>query len=138
MQKPSVLVIGPEPRTQSLIEVALRDLAQVASVPMDDDRSAQDYLEVDPGAVIVALSVGHAASFKLVGELVGLGARVIVVSNQKDPDAILFAMRAGAKEFLLETDHEGLRRAVRELAKPPEDPGIRGTVMPIFPTRGGV
>jgi pilus assembly protein CpaE len=47
-------------------------------------------------------------------------------------------MRAGAREFLLDSDGEGLRRAVKEQGKSSEPQAAGGTIITLFPARGGV
>src|SRR5204862_4593945 len=107
-------------------------------VSADSGMNLQEQLAANPSAVIAAVGYTYGASFPIVAELAASGARVIVVSPNKDPDLILQSMRAGAREFVMETDHDGLRRAVREQAKPVEETGPRGIAITLFPTRGGV
>jgi pilus assembly protein CpaE len=69
---------------------------------------------------------------------VAAGGVVIVVSPSKDPELILRAMRAGAREFVLETDHEELKLAVRSQAQSPEQVEGTGSVISLFGAKGGV
>jgi pilus assembly protein CpaE len=135
--KPSVLIIGADSKMQAELHRALKDVATVASAPADQTSKAKDFIQSNPGAILVVLGMNAMASFQLVNQLAQANQRVIVVSEIKDSDLILQAMRAGAREFVVGGDHEGLRRAVREQAKAPEDT-TRGMVMTLFPTRGGV
>jgi pilus assembly protein CpaE len=136
--KPLILVIGAEGPTQTEIIKALKDVASVTAIPADPGVEFRDHLNLSPGAVIAAVGYPFGASFPMVAELAASGVRVIVVSHTKDSELILQAMRAGAREFVVQSDHDGLRRAVREQAKPSEESGPRGTVITLFPTRGGV
>jgi pilus assembly protein CpaE len=138
MGKPSVLVLGADQRVQAEIHRALKDIATVASAPATETHNLKEYILSAPGAVLVCVGNDPRGSFGVVSELCAGGLRVIVVSSSKDPDLILQAMRAGAREFVLDGDHEGLRRAVREQARTPEGESPRGSVMTLFPTRGGV
>ena len=138
MQKPKVLVIAEEKKTQSAVTSALKDLAIILISGAARAAVVAEYTENAPSVVIVAVGADPAATFKMVAELVGAGALVIVISPDKDPEVILGAMRAGAREFLVETDRDGLRRALHEHAKPGEARGPGGTVVTLFPTRGGV
>ena len=64
---------------------------------------------------------------------------VIVISPTKDPELILRAMRAGAREFVLESDHEELRLAVRDPRQGDRRRGGDiGQVVTIFGAKGGV
>jgi pilus assembly protein CpaE len=67
-----------------------------------------------------------------------VGARVVVVGPAKDPDLILGAMRAGAREFVLASDLGGLAQAVQAQAKAAETKTGLGDLITVFPTRGGV
>lgn len=139
MVKPSVLVVGAETRTQAEIGRALKDVAMLTTAPGEDLGSVRDFLQTSPSAVIVAVGGRPPGGlFELIAELSAGGIRVIVVGSEKDPDLILQSMRAGAREFVVENDHDELRRAVRELAKPADDGSSRGSILTFFPTRGGV
>jgi pilus assembly protein CpaE len=138
MQKPSVLILGGDGRTQADLSRALKDSATVASAPAEGTQNLREYIASAPGAVVVVVGANPLLSFQIVAELTAAGLRVIVVSAVKDPDFILQSMRSGAREFVVESDHEGLRKAVREQAKTPEEGAPRGLVMSFFPTRGGV
>jgi len=138
MSKPLIIVVGGEARTQAEIGRALKEIASVQAISAEAGLNLQEALAANPSAVIAAVGYAFGASFPMISELAAAGARVIVVSPSKDPDLILQAMRAGAREFVMESDHDGIRRAVREQAKPVEDSGPRGTAITLFPTRGGV
>jgi pilus assembly protein CpaE len=138
MSKPLVLIVGGEARTQAEIGRALKEIALVSAISAEPGLNLQEQLGTNPSAVIAAVGYPMGASFPVIADLAATGARVIVVSPGKDPDLILQAMRAGAREFVMESDHDGIRRAVREQAKPVEDTGPRGTAITLFPTRGGV
>jgi pilus assembly protein CpaE len=138
MSKPLILIVGGEARTQAEIGRALKEIAMVSAVAAEPGLNLQEQLGANPSAVIAAVGYPYGATFPIVAELAASGARVIVVSPSKDPDVILQSMRAGAREFIMDTDHDGIRRAVREQAKPVEDTGPRGVAITLFPTRGGV
>src|SRR5688572_505724 len=138
MSRPLILIVGGEARTQAEVTRALKEIATVTAVSADPGINLAEQLGGNPSAVIAAVGYPGGASFAIVADLAAAGARVIVVSPTKDPDLILQAMRAGAREFVMESDHDGIRRAVREQAKPVEDVGPRGTAITLFPTRGGV
>ena len=138
MSKPLILIVGGEAKTQAEIGRALKDVALVSAIAAEPGLKLQDQMGTTPSAVIAAVGYAFGATFPIVAELAASGLRVIVVSPSKDPDVILQSMRAGAREFVMESDHDGLRRAVREQAKPVEDSGPRGMAITLFPTRGGV
>jgi pilus assembly protein CpaE len=138
MSKPLILIVGGEAKTQAEIGRALKDVALVSAIAAEPGLKLQEQMGTNPSAVIAAVGYAFGATFPIVAELAASGVRVIVVSPSKDPDVILQSMRAGAREFVMEADHDGLRRAVREQAKPVEDAGPRGMAITLFPTRGGV
>jgi pilus assembly protein CpaE len=138
MQKPKVLVIANDKKTQSAVTSALKDLAVLLMSGASPEAIVAEYTENAPNVVVVGVAVLPTNTFQVVADLVSAGALVIVVSPSKDPDQILAAMRAGAREFLLESDRDGLRRALHEHAKSGDARGPGGTVVTLFPTRGGV
>ena len=138
MHKPKVLVIAEDKKTQSAVTGALKDVASILISGAAPPAIVSEYTENTPSVVIVAVGADMALTFKIVADLVAAGALVFVTSPTKDPDAILGAMRSGAREFLVESDRDGLRRALQEHAKPSEGHGAGGTVVTLFPTRGGV
>jgi pilus assembly protein CpaE len=138
MQKPKVLVIAGAEKTQSAVTSSLKDVAVVVVSTAEPGAVVAEFMESRPAVVIVAVPKEPEGAFKLVSDLAAAGALVIVIGATKDPDLILAAMRAGAREFLLENDKDGLRRALNEHAKPVERRGPGGTVVTFFPTRGGV
>jgi pilus assembly protein CpaE len=138
MQKPKVLVIAREKKTQAAVTGALKDIADILISGAAPEDVMAEYTENGPSVVIAAVTGDPAILFKVVSDLAAAGAPVIVISAAKDPDLILAAMRAGAREFLLETDRDGLRRALNEQGKAGETRGPGGTVVTFFPTRGGV
>jgi pilus assembly protein CpaE len=138
MQKQKVLLIAGERKTQAAVTSALKDVAEILISGGSVDGLMAEYTEHSPAAVIAAVAAEPAVTFKAISELAAAGAAVIVVSVIKDPDIILGAMRAGAREFFLDTDKDGLRRALHDLSKAGDVRGPGGTVVTFFPTRGGV
>jgi pilus assembly protein CpaE len=138
MDKPKVLVVAEEQTTQSAVAGALKDLASVLIVATSDRSVIGEHDETSPSMVVVAVSKNPEASLAIVTELAAVGAWVLVIGKAKDPDLILGAMRAGAREFLLESDIAGLRRAFQEQTTSEENKGPGGTVITVFPTRGGI
>jgi pilus assembly protein CpaE len=138
MHKQKVLLIASERKTQAAVTSALKDVAEILISGGSVDGLVAEYTEHSPAAVITAVAADPAVTFKAVSELAAAGAAVIVVSVIKDPDIILGAMRAGAREFFLDTDKDGLRRALHDLGKAGDVRGPGGTVVTFFPTRGGV
>jgi pilus assembly protein CpaE len=138
MQKPKVLVIAEDKKAQAAVTGALKEVAVVLISGAAPSAVVAEYTGNEPDAVVVGVGTSVAATLKMVSELVAAGALVLVIGATKDPDTILGAMRAGAREFLLDTDKDGLRRALHEHVKAGDTRAPGGTVVTLFPTRGGV
>jgi pilus assembly protein CpaE len=138
MDKPKVLVIAEEKTAQSAVVLALKDLASVLVGAAGGGSAVTEYGETNPAIVIVGTTKHAETCFNTVAELSAAGAWVVVISPAKDPDLILGAMRAGAREFLVESDTAGIRRAFESQTVSDESKAPSGTVITMFPTRGGV
>src|SRR5215467_15640817 len=138
MQKLSVVLIGATDSTEAELRTALKDVCNVHPLNVPPELVADEYRRIAPGAAIVVVSAQTPQRFGLIYNIVSAGGVVIVVSPSKDPELILRAMRAGAREFVLESDHEELRLAVRSQAQAQEVAEGTGSVISIFGATGGV
>jgi pilus assembly protein CpaE len=138
MQKPTVLLLGGNDALEADLKMALRDVCQVVPLNVPAELIADEYRRLSPGAAIVVVSAQTPQRFGLIYNIVAAGGVVIVVSPTKDPELILRAMRAGAREFVLESDHEELKLAVRSQAQVTEQADGNGSVVTIFGAKGGV
>lgn len=135
MNRPTVLVVGVRPPTEARLRSTFQD---VELVTLPNGRWTRETLrELGPAAAILKLNGETEATFRLVHDLAESGARVLVVGHEKDPELILRAMRAGAREFVLAEDDDGLCRALREQLKPLRS-ADSGSVYAMFPAKGGV
>jgi pilus assembly protein CpaE len=131
----TILLAGVEPAVEAALRAALPD-ALVTVLP--DLAAGKEEARVLRAAVaVVAIGPERETSFRLVNSLATAGTRVVVVGPTKDPDLILGAMREGAREYLVAGETEKLVEAIREQARPPQPEG-RGSVLAVFPARGGV
>ncbi len=135
MNKPIVLIVGADRGSEQALRQALEGVA-TASAAGTGDRALDAFRAGTHQVVLVALSQGADLAFRQIEALAGLGARVVAVGAAKDPDLILGAMRAGAREFAVLGDAAELARAVLAQARP-GDSGL-GELITVFPTRGGV
>jgi pilus assembly protein CpaE len=102
------------------------------------ERVVDEYRSVAPQLVLIATGTQPEIAFKQVAALAAVGAHVIVLGGSKDPDLILQAMRAGAREFVVATDIDELMRVIKaQTLAGPAQSGL-GNLITIFPTRGGV
>ncbi len=138
MSRPTVLLLGMDDAQQADLRLALKDVANVVRSKTPAELIADEYRSVNPGAAIVSVRSDTPQRFGLIHNIAQAGGIVIVVSESKDPELILRSMRAGAREFVLESDHEELRLAVRTHAKATFGTGELGQVITIFGAKGGV
>jgi pilus assembly protein CpaE len=139
MQKPNVLLLGGNEALEADLKTALRDVCTIVPLNVPAELIADEYRRLNPGAAIVAVSAQTPQRFGLIYNIVAAGGVVIVVSPTKDPELILRSMRAGAREFVLESDHEELKLAVRSQAQVSDHVGDgNGSVITIFGAKGGV
>jgi pilus assembly protein CpaE len=139
MQKPTVLLLGGNEALEADLKVALRDVCSIMPLNVPAELIADEYRRLNPGAAIVVVSAQTPQRFGLIYNIVAAGGVVIVISPTKDPELILRAMRAGAREFVLESDHEELKLAVRSQAHVTEQQQDgNGSVITIFGAKGGV
>jgi pilus assembly protein CpaE len=138
MSKPTVLLLGMDDVEQADLRLALKDVANVVRSKTPAELIADEYRSLNPGAAIVSVKSDTPQRFGLIHNIAAAGGIVIVVSESKDPELILRSMRAGAREFVLESDHEELRLAVRTHAKVTFGTGELGQVITVFGAKGGV
>lgn len=138
MQKLTIVLIGATDATETDLRAALSDVCNVTRLDVPAELVADEYRRIAPGAAIVVVSAQTPQRFGVIYNIVAAGGVVIVVSPTKDPELILRAMRAGAREFVLESDHEELRLAVRSQAQAQEVAEGSGAVISIFGAKGGV
>jgi pilus assembly protein CpaE len=138
MQKPTVLLLGGSDALEADLKLALRDVCSVVPLNVPAELIADEYRRINPGAALVVVSAQTPQRFGLIYNIVAAGGVVIVISPTKDPELILRAMRAGAREFVLESDHEELKLAVRSQAQVTEQVDGNGSVITVFGAKGGV
>jgi pilus assembly protein CpaE len=138
MARPTVLLFGATPPLEAELKAALKDVCALTATQVPAELIADEYRRISPGAALVVVTPQAPQRFGLIHNIVAAGGVVIVVGMNKDPEIILRAMRAGAREFVLATDHEEIRHAIRSQAKAPENVTGEGTVIAMFGGKGGV
>jgi pilus assembly protein CpaE len=138
MSKPTILLLGMDDAQQADVRLALKDVANVLRSTTPAEQIMDEFRVLNPGATIVAIRPDVPSRFGLIHNVAQAGGVVIVVSATKDPELILRSMRAGAREFVLGTDHEELRTAVRTHAKVSSETSELGEVVTLFGAKGGV
>src|SRR5437899_2267000 len=133
---PVVLLLGASAERDKIVRAALRDVATVRG-----ERTLAAALT--GGGVRLALVdlVGDvAAGLRAIEELqrAAHAVPVIALAATKDPELILQAMRAGAREFVVPADAGELARVVEQLARKLGREGATGQVISLFSAKGGL
>lgn len=131
MEKIGFYVTGIAEDAEKALSGGLRDLrlSRVA------DPSGEP--EQRPAVALVGLNGNAEAAFETVARLSAAGTRVAVAGPAHDPELILRAMRAGAREYAVASEPKKLEQAIRSLVQP--IPGATaGAVTAIFPAKGGM
>lgn len=133
MEQKGIYVTGLAPAAEAELLTSLADLrlARADEAPARAEDASRTPLAV------VGLNGNPDVAFATVARLSATGTRVAVVGPAKDPDLILRAMRAGAREYAVVGDAARLQQAVRGLARP-DGAGAAGQVLAIFPAKGGM
>src|SRR6476659_726392 len=116
MQKTTVLIVGADQVVETNLRRALQNMAQVVTSAVRPEQVADEYRKVNPGVVLVAVSPQTPHNFGYIYNVTAAGGVVIVVSQTKESDLILRAMRSGAREFVLDSDPDEIQMAVRAQA----------------------
>jgi pilus assembly protein CpaE len=145
MKRPNLLLLGANEVLETDLRTALKDSCRMFPTDAAPHLLADEYRRRQAGALVVVLDPTLEATdvsqrFTAIANVTAAGGVVIVVSPSKDPELILRAMRAGAREFLVETDHDGLIQAIRSQAHGPllTGAGSSGSVVTVFGAKGGV
>lgn len=118
---------GPEAVARLAADLGLR-VEPLPSEPVDGVPAAAEL-------ALVSVAADADAAFRAAAALARGGARVVVQGPAKDADLILRALRAGAHEYVVVGDADGLRRALGARNHAVE---ARGTVTAILGAKGGL
>jgi pilus assembly protein CpaE len=138
MQKPTVVLVGAGAALEADLKAVLKEICNLVPLNAPAELIADEYRRLAPGAALVVVTAQTPQRFGIIYNIVAAGGTVIVVSASKDSELILKAMRAGAKEFVLDSDHEELKLAVRSQAQPSEQVEGTGSIVAVFGAKGGV
>jgi pilus assembly protein CpaE len=139
----SVAILGTQDNgIVSQIRRQLEGLARLLGIEPNFDRGLALVRQRAPNVAILYLDEAPAEIMKLSSQVARLGTCVpIVVSRDRNPDAVLQAMRAGARDFAqLTPGGDDVRRAVEGLLGEMPNAGDhahRGRLVTVFSCRGG-
>ncbi|MES1205230.1 MAG: P-loop NTPase, partial [Pseudomonadota bacterium] len=137
MQKTTVLIVGAELAMEANLRKALQNMALIVTSPVRPEQVADEFRRVNPSVVLVAVSAQTPHNFGYIYNVTAAGGIVIVVSQSKESDLILRAMRSGAREFVVDSDVDEIQMAVRAQAMNMETQPD-GSIITVFPAKGGV
>ncbi len=137
MEGQPILLVAVAPEIEAALGASLGRPQAVHAV--GDASAARTALaQGKPAVAVVGLAQGAGADgLELVSELSARGVAVVIFAPRKDPDLILAAMRAGAREFLVAGEERQLERAVQGLLE--ASGAVRlGTITAVVPAKGGM
>jgi pilus assembly protein CpaE len=136
MESQPILLVSVPPETEASLGAALgRPQAVHAVVDVAAARAA--LANGKPAVAVIGLAQPGSDALELVRELAARGVAVVALAAHKDPDLILAAMRAGAREFLVSGEERQLERAVQGLLE--ASGAVRlGSITAVVPAKGGM
>jgi pilus assembly protein CpaE len=133
MDRYPVLFVGVKPEPVQRLAAALGQQAVRTAETAGAARAALE--EGHPATAVVAMAAGPEA-LRLVRDLSARGIPVAAVGPGKDADLILAAMRAGAREYLVDGEDDRLEKVVHSFL---ETSGLKlGKITVVFPAKGGM
>jgi pilus assembly protein CpaE len=137
METQPVLLVAVPPELEVTLGVSLGRPQSVHAVP-DLGTARAALARAKPAVAVVGLgSPASPEALELVRELSTRGVSVVILGAVKDPELILSAMRAGAREFLVTGEERQLERTVQALLE--ASGAVRlGTVTAVVPAKGGM
>jgi len=138
-ERPTVVLLGASRERYARATSALADTAFVSNALSAIATQVKSTSRI----VLVDLAADLERGLRAVQEVRQVIAQVQVVAlaDAKDPDLILRAMRAGACEFAVLDEGRELNEIVRTLLRrttAESASGTSGTIISIFPTKGGI
>jgi pilus assembly protein CpaE len=137
VEKFPILLVAVKPDVEASLGAALGQPQGVRSIA-DVALARVSLQSARPAVAVISLCGPHLAEgLALTGEVSALGVPTVVYAPHKDPELILAAMRAGAREFLVTGEERQLERAVQGLLEASGSVKL-GTITAILPAKGGV
>jgi pilus assembly protein CpaE len=137
MENHPILLVEVAPELEAALGAAIgRPQALHAVADVASARAA--LAQGKPAVAVVGLApASPGEALELVHELAVRGVAVVIVGARKDPDLILAALRAGAREFLVAGEERQLERCVQQLLD--ASGAVRlGTITAVVPAKGGM
>lgn len=141
-KSPSVVIIGAREEEETILRRQLAGVFEIAGTEPDPARAIELVRAKAPNIALLFMDHAPQAVLSISGKIAQLnGCAPVIVSRDRNPENILHAMRAGAKDFaFLEADGVDVRRVLLNLSLMPQvatqAPG-RGMVVAVFGCKGG-
>lgn len=137
MDEIAILLVGTKPEVEGRLATALGQHQAIRSVAAAGGARGLLHGARPKLAVVWLDATPQPEALELVGELAAKKVLVVGVGARKDPELILAAMRAGAREYLEDGDGEGLERSVQRLLE--ASGALRlGKITAVLPVKGGM
>lgn len=137
MDKYPIQITAANPEVQTVMAAVIGQ-AQAIRTFIDWRSARQDLGKARPGVAVIGLPERDGReAYDLVRELTGRGTPVVVQAARKDPDLILAAMRAGAREFFVSGEEQQVARAVQGLLESSGEMRL-ATITAVLPAKGGM
>jgi pilus assembly protein CpaE len=137
-ERPIVSLIGASSATETFVKAALGEQADLRVEP-NLAIGAASTRKIGARIVLIDVSRDPAQALQVMHELAAANgeAQVVALAAAKDPDLILRAMRAGAREFVVRDDAREVARVVAEAARRARSDQPSGAIISLFPAKGG-
>lgn len=135
-----VVIIGADPAAQQGIQRTLEGVASIVDEVLDYASGYEVVISKDPGLVFVDISKNPDQALKLIEQLTWELAdlKIFVISDEKNPDLILRAVRLGVSDFFVLPDDEAvIQRTVVSFRETKEVKSERGKIIAAFSLLGG-
>lgn len=136
---PTLVILGAREEAAAIAN-EIQGIAQTLAVEADAALGMMAVRTHQPTLALLFLDREPEPILSLTKQISQTGCAAIVVSTDRNPDNILRAMRAGARDFaFLDPKAKDVARAVRELlaAKASVPPPSQGKVVAVFGCKGG-
>ncbi len=131
MQKPELLLCCADRAREDDLRAVVAEHA--VCVARDPEEVTRALIEHRPPALIAYVASARDPFLTAVSQAAADGVRVGVVGPARDPEVLLAALRAGARDYIADGEREELKRAARSLLKTRG----QGKVVSIFACKGG-
>ncbi|MCC6751853.1 MAG: AAA family ATPase [Deltaproteobacteria bacterium] len=147
-QQPEVVIVGAREQELEALRPHILDMVNIRAAEQDPQKALALIQKEPPSIALLYLDHDPQAIFGVSQQISRLdGCVSMIVSRDRDPEKILAAMRAGAKEYAFLDEGAGdVRRAIRDLNVRDAEPAVaasqpaaarQGVIIAVFACKGG-